>query len=112
MIEIQFLESIDNLKRNAAQSQGWTPNTEQATSIAACLRQGRLFYDAAKSAPLDIRPLELHYGSAAYAKALVLSINRSRFNALTQSHGYRARAPTYECSPGTSSQTLAQCRSH
>lgn len=93
MIEIQFLESIENLKRNVSQSQGWMPSTEQATSITACLRQGRLFYEAARSAPLEIRPLELYYGTAAYAKGLVLSINRARLDSLAQSHGVR------DCSP-------------
>ncbi|TAL90221.1 MAG: hypothetical protein EPN62_10000 [Candidimonas sp.] len=90
MIEIQYLESTENLKRNIARSQGWKPSGEQATAIAACLRQGRLFLESAKIAPLEIRPLQLYYGITAYAKALVLAKNRKlRLDCLPHSHGIR-----------------------
>jgi len=93
MIEIQYLESTENLKKNINASQGWTPSTGQADAIAACLRQGRLFYEAAMRAPLEIRPLELYYGTSAYAKALVLAKNRQqRLNTLQQSHGVKGRS--------------------
>lgn len=93
MIEIQYLESTENLKKNINASQGWTPNAGQADAIAACLRQGRLFYEAAARAPLEIRPLELYYGTSAYAKALVLATNRrQRLNTLQQSHGVKDRS--------------------
>lgn len=37
-----------------------------------------IFFEAAKRAPLEIRPLELYYGTSAYAKALVLATDRNR----------------------------------
>jgi hypothetical protein len=93
MIEIQYLESTENLRKNIQRTHGWTPNAGQAEGIAACLRQGRLFYEAAKRAPLEIRPLELYYGTAAYAKALILSSDRGRnINTLQQSHGIKDRS--------------------
>ena len=70
------------------------PSTGQAEAIAACLRQGRLFYEAALRAPLEIRPLELYYGTSAYAKGLVLATNRQqRLNTLQQAHGVKDRSP-------------------
>lgn len=94
MIEIQYLESTENLKKNILASQRWLPNAGQAEAIAACLRQGRLFYEAAKRAPLEIRPLELYYGTSAYAKALILSTNRRlALNTLHQSHGISDTSP-------------------
>ncbi|WP_080435416.1 YaaC family protein [Burkholderia ubonensis] len=88
MIEIQYLESTENLKKNILANQRWTPTSGQAEAIAACLRQGRLFFEAAKRAPLEIRPLELYYGTSAYAKALVLATDRNRrIDNLQQAHG-------------------------
>lgn len=63
---------------------------EQAWEITACLRQGRLFYECAQRSPLEIRPLELYYGAAAYAKSLVLATDRSlTLGELEQSHGVK-----------------------
>ncbi|WP_409014996.1 YaaC family protein [Caballeronia sp. LP006] len=94
MIEIQYLESTDNLRRAIEKNHGWRPNLEQARGIAACLRQGRLFFEAARRSPLEIRPLELYYGSSAYAKALVLSSDRTlRLDSLEQSHGVADKSP-------------------
>ena len=90
MNEIQFLESTQNLRRHMVQSQGWRPSPDQAWSIAACVRQGRLFFESAKASPLEIRPLELYYGTAAYAKAIVLATNRElHLKDLKQSHGVK-----------------------
>ncbi|WP_162175009.1 YaaC family protein [Paraburkholderia mimosarum] len=94
MIEIQYLESTENLRKNIHNSQGWRPKAGQTEEIAACLRQGRLFYEAARRAPLEIRPLELYYGTVSYAKALVLATSRNlRLSALPRSHGVSDRSP-------------------
>ncbi|WP_333985094.1 YaaC family protein [Burkholderia orbicola] len=93
MLQIQYLESTENLKKNINASQGWTPNAGQAEAIAACLRQGRLFYEAASRSPLEIRPLELYYGTSAFAKALVLATDRKfGLNTLQQSHGVKDKS--------------------
>jgi hypothetical protein len=94
MIEIQYLESTENLRRAIKKSHGWQPSLEQAEGIAACLRQGRLFFEAAKRSPLEIRPLELFYGASAYAKALVLASDRTlALHSLAQSHGVADKSP-------------------
>ncbi|WP_342620747.1 YaaC family protein [Rhodoferax sp. GW822-FHT02A01] len=88
--DLQFLESASNLRQAVERSQGWRPNAEQANGIAACLRQGRLFYAAGESAPLEIRPLQIYYGTVAFGKAVSLSMNRSvALNSLPQRHGIK-----------------------
>lgn len=88
--QLNYLESTANLKIAVQQSQMWRPSTAQAHEICACLRQARLFLNSASQAPLEIRPLELYYGVAAYAKALVLSTKRNtRLSTLAQSHGVK-----------------------
>lgn len=88
--ELQFLESVENLKRAVKINLKWTPTTEQANGIAACLRQGRLFYEAAADSPLEIRPLQLYYGMIAFAKAITLANDRkSSLSALPQTHGVK-----------------------
>jgi len=66
---IRFLESVTHLKALLRARSGRTPLTSVAHEISACLQQGRLFYEAAADAPLEIRPLLLYYGFVAFAKA-------------------------------------------
>jgi hypothetical protein len=51
------------------------------------LQQGRLFYEAAGESGLEIRPLQLFYGSLAFAKAVTLVTKNSRLATLPRSHG-------------------------
>jgi len=55
----RFLESSENLKPLVKKRFGREPSTSVAREIAACLQQGRLFYEAAAASPLEIRPLQL-----------------------------------------------------
>lgn len=84
---LQFLESTSNIRTTFAHMHGWRPNERIASDIAACLRQGRLFYQAAHEAPPEIQPLQMHYGMVAYAKALILWSRRTSLNTLKQRHG-------------------------
>jgi hypothetical protein len=83
----RFLESAENLKPLIHARVGRTPSTELAREIAACLQQGRLFYEAAKATPLEIRPLQQFYGMSGFAKALVLGCRLVRLSTLPQTHG-------------------------
>jgi hypothetical protein len=85
----RFLESSDNLKPLIKERFGREPSTSVAREIAACLQQGRLFYQAAEAAPLEIRPLQLFYGMVGFAKALVVSKNLHPLATLAHSHGVR-----------------------
>lgn len=86
--KIRFLESTDNLKSIINQSTGRTPSTTAARDIAACLQQGRIFFEIATNAPLQVKPLQIYYGIVGFAKAVVLARQgRTSIATLAQSHG-------------------------
>jgi YaaC-like Protein len=85
--KIKFLESTTNLKSTIKQSTGLSPSTETARDISACLQQGRLFFEIAESAPLQVRPLQLYYGIVGFAKAIILARNVRSIATIAQSHG-------------------------
>jgi len=84
---IKFLESSDNLKPLIKKRFGREPNTSLAREIIACLQQGRLFYEAAERAPLEIAPLQLFYGMVGFSKALILASSLKSISALKPAHG-------------------------
>lgn len=69
----KFLESAENLKPLVKKRFGREPSSSIAREMAACLLQGRLFYEAAASSPLEIRPLQQFYGMVGFAKAIVIA---------------------------------------
>ncbi len=84
---IRFIESTTNLKATIKRSTGKTPSTEIARDIAACLQQGRLFFEIASSAPLQVQPLQIHYGVVGFAKAIILARQVQSIATIAQSHG-------------------------
>jgi hypothetical protein len=85
--KIRFLESSENLKAVIHQSTGREPSTTIALDIAACLQQGRLFFEIASDAPLQIKPLQIYYGIIGFAKAIILARRVCSISTLAQSHG-------------------------
>src|SRR5260221_14531548 len=85
--KIKFLESTTNLKAILKRATGRSPTTEIARDIAACLQQGRLFFEIAASAPLQIQPLQIYYGIVGFAKAIILARNVQSIATIAQSHG-------------------------
>lgn len=85
--KVRFLESSGNLKPLIKARTGKTPSTSLAKEIGACLQQGRFFYEAATTSPLEIRPLLLFYGMVGFAKALVVSRTLRSLSQLRHSHG-------------------------
>lgn len=83
----KFLESSENLKPLIKRRFGREPNTSTARDITACLQQGRLFYEAAESSPLEIAPLQLFYGMVGFAKALIMASGSRSLATLKPSHG-------------------------
>jgi ABC-type arginine/histidine transport system permease subunit len=69
MQSIKFLESMANLRVVLKRATGRTPSAQVARDIAACLQQGRLFFEIAASAPLQVQPLQIYYGMVGFAKA-------------------------------------------
>ena len=87
---LQFLESTNNLSSVIERKHGWHPNLEQTQEILACIRQGRLFYEASASSPIEIRPLQQFYGMLGFAKALILVTDRkNRLGNLAGSHALK-----------------------
>jgi len=68
---------------------GREPSSTRAREIIACLQQGRLFYEAAETSPLEIKPLQQFYGMVGFAKALVTAKSLQSLATLKQSHGVR-----------------------
>ena len=87
LYEIRFLESATNLKRLIKKSLDRAPSTKIATQIAACIQQGRLFFEAASSSPLQIKPLQIYYGVVAFSKAIILARKLVSIDTLAASHG-------------------------
>jgi hypothetical protein len=91
--DYKFLESASNVRTFLTKALDREPNTSVATEIATCLRQGRMFFEAAKDAPLDIRPLLVQYGVIAMGKALASARTLTAMNTFTQSHGLSDTSP-------------------
>ena len=84
---LRYLESSANLQSSVERATGRRPSTTQAREVGVCLQQGRLFYGAAASTEMAIRPLLQFYGMLALAKALVIGYNGINLSTLPQSHG-------------------------
>ena len=87
--QIRFLESAENIKALVHQRSGRQLSTGRAREVAACLQQGRQFFEASATAPLEIRPLVEFYGLVGFAKALVLGTRLTALSTLAASHGLR-----------------------
>lgn len=85
----RFLESTENLKLLVKKRFGREPSSSIAREIVACLQQGRLFYEAAATSPLEIRPLQQFYGMVGFAKALIVASKLSSLATLRQTHGLK-----------------------
>lgn len=85
--QCRFLESSENLKPLVRKRFGREPSTSVARDTVACLQQGRLFYEAASTSPLEIRPLQLFYGMVGFSKALIIASRCQSLSTLRQAHG-------------------------
>jgi hypothetical protein len=83
----KFLESTENLKPLVKKRFGREPSSSIAREIVACLQQGRLFYEAAATSPLEIRPLQQFYGMVGFAKAVVVASRLNSLATLRPAHG-------------------------
>lgn len=84
---IQFLESAVNVRSVVQQATGRAPNARKARDIATFVQQGRMFFEAADEAAIEIRPLILYYGMMAFAKAIIIARTPANIEALPQRHG-------------------------
>jgi len=58
-----------------------------AREISVCLQQGRLYFEAAEAAPIQIKPLQIYYGVVAFAQAVIVATRGSSLSTLARSHG-------------------------
>lgn len=87
--EIKFLESAGNIKGLLKKVFGMEPSSKITNDISVCVQHGRMFFQTAATAPLEIRPLQIFYGIMGFAKAVYLSRNIVSLDTLKASHGIR-----------------------
>ena len=85
--DIKFLESATNVRELIGRSTGHTPSATVAREVSVCLQQGRLFFEAAEAAPIQIKPLQIYYGIVAFAQAVVVAKRNASLSTLTRGHG-------------------------
>lgn len=85
--DIKFLESATNVRRLISNSAGRMPRAGIAREIAVCIQQGRLFFEAAADAPIQIKPLQIYYGIVAFAQAVIVAKTNVSLSTLARSHG-------------------------
>ncbi|WP_316174546.1 YaaC family protein [Bradyrhizobium sp. SZCCHNRI1073] len=85
--DIKFMESATNVRELLGNSMGRTPSANIAREIAVCIQQGRLFFEAASAAPIQIKPLQIYYGVVAFAQAVIVARNGHSLSTLARAHG-------------------------
>jgi hypothetical protein len=85
--DIKFLESATNVRELIGNSTGPKPSAGIAREIAICIQQGRLFFEAAAEAPIQIKPLQIYYGIVAFAQAVIVATKCSSLSTLARAHG-------------------------
>lgn len=90
---LQFFESAINVRQAVQNATGRAPNAKKSKDIATFVQQGRMFFEAADEASIEIRPLILYYGMMAFAKAIILSRTPTNIEALPQRHGLTDISP-------------------
>lgn len=87
--DIKFLESATNVRKIIGNSTGHKPSAGTARDIAVCIQQGRLFFEAAAEAPIQIKPLQIYYGVIAFAQAVIVATKCCSLSTLARAHGLK-----------------------
>lgn len=87
--DIKLLESPQNIQGHLSEVLGFQFSQSKALEVASCLKQGRLFFEAAKQSSLEIKPLQIYYGVQAFASALVVARTKTSLSAMPRSHGLK-----------------------
>ena len=67
------LESATNVRQLIKRSTDRQLSTSIAREISVSIQQGRLFFEAAAGAPIQIRPLLIYYGVVGFAQAVIVA---------------------------------------
>lgn len=87
--DIKFLESATNVRELIGNSTARKPSAGIAREIAVCIQQGRLFFEAAAAAPIQIKPLQIYYGVVAFAQAVIVATKGNSLATLHRAHGLK-----------------------
>jgi YaaC-like protein len=85
--DLKFLESASNVRGLLKKSTGRSPSAQIAGEVAACVEQGRAFFEIASEASPQIRPLQIYYGVVSFAKAVIIGRTFRSIDTIAQSHG-------------------------
>jgi YaaC-like Protein len=85
--EIKFIESATNVRQLIQKSTGRALNAGAAREIAICIQQGRLYFEAAAGAPIQIKPLLIYYGIVSFAQAIIVARTGNSLSTLKRAHG-------------------------
>jgi hypothetical protein len=85
--DIKFLESADNVSELVKWSTGRKPSAGIAREISVCIQQGRLYFEAANGAPIQIKPLLIYYGVVGFAQAVIVAVSNLSLSTLARGHG-------------------------
>lgn len=85
--DIKFLESATNVRELISNSKSRKLSAGIAREIAVCIQQGRLFFEAAAEAPIQIKPLQIYYGVVAFAQAVIVATKCNSLSTLARAHG-------------------------
>lgn len=85
--DIKFLESATNIRELIGRSTGHKPRASIAREVSVCIQQGRMYFEAAGAAPIQIKPLLIYYGIVAFSQAVVVARRNASLSTLTRSHG-------------------------
>jgi hypothetical protein len=87
--DIKFLESATNVREMIGKSTGRKPSASLSREIAVCIQQGRLFFEAAATAPIQIKPLHIYYGVVAFSQAAIIATKCTSLSTLARTHGLK-----------------------
>lgn len=91
--DIKFLESASNVKALILRSTGRMPSAQISREISSCLQQGRLYFEAASAAPIQIKPLLIYYGVVAFSQGVVVARSGKSLSTLARRHGLHDITP-------------------
>lgn len=91
--DIKFLESATNVRQLIKRSTDRQPSTGIAREISVSIQQGRLFFEAAIGAPIQIRPLLIYYGVIGFAQAVIVARKNASLATLVRAHGLTDLTP-------------------
>jgi YaaC-like Protein len=74
-------------------STGRKPSASIAREISVCIQQGRLYFEAANAAPIQIKPLLIYYGVVGFAQAVIVAVSNSSLATLARAHGLTNISP-------------------